>query len=57
MVHLGVARKIALTDLNLINDPLYYLGSIAPDAIHSRAGSSKIDKTKNHLRNELLPVK
>lgn len=52
MVHLGIARKIASTNINLINSPLYYLGSIAPDAIHSRVGSSKIDKTKTHIRND-----
>jgi hypothetical protein len=52
MVHLGVARKIASTNLKLVNHPSYYLGSIAPDAIHSRVGSSKIDKTKTHIRND-----
>lgn len=52
MVHLGVARNVALSNSKLINDSLYYLGSIAPDAIHSRIGSSKIDKCRAHIRSK-----
>lgn len=51
MVHLSVARKIALKNTKLIQNPHYYLGSIAPDAIHSRVNSSKLDKCRTHIRS------
>jgi hypothetical protein len=49
MVHLAVARKIT-KDFNKINNlSLYYLGAIAPDAIHMRKNQVPEDKQKSHL--------
>ncbi|MDD2269161.1 MAG: zinc dependent phospholipase C family protein [Eubacteriales bacterium] len=51
MVHLGVARN--LIDIFSINDlPSFYLGSIAPDAVHMRDNFCQDDKSISHMRNE-----
>lgn len=52
MVHLAVARKIALSYERLKDCPEYYLGSISPDAIHMRKNSSRNDKCMTHLKDE-----
>ncbi len=55
MVHLGVAYTIHKNEMfhNLDLSPSqrgqFYLGSIAPDAIHMRPGSSRMDKDMTHL--------
>ena len=50
MVHLGVAHL--LTETLAVRDPgSFYLGSIAPDAVHMRAGTYQSEwKLKSHLR-------
>lgn len=51
MVHLAIAVRLA----DAVQRPppaAFLLGSIAPDAIHMRAGSSRDDKRRTHL---LLP--
>lgn len=49
MVHLAVARKIISNFSEINNLPLYYLGAIAPDAIHMRKNQVPEDKQKSHL--------
>ena len=49
MVHLAVARKI-INDFNGINNlPSFYLGAIAPDAIHMSEKQGEEAKQKSHL--------
>jgi hypothetical protein len=48
MVHLAVSRRVR--ELNGIAvTPAYLLGSLSPDAIHMRAGSTRTDKDHTHL--------
>jgi len=48
MVHLAVAHALALSPA----DPGdYYLGALAPDAIHMREGWVRADKDRSHLRD------
>lgn len=49
MVHLAVAREYAKDKPELLHSPEFYLGSIAPDAIHMRKNSGKEDKDVTHL--------
>jgi hypothetical protein len=49
MVHLGIAKNIHESGFSLTEVPQYYLGSIAPDAIHMRSNSEKTAKSKTHL--------
>jgi len=56
MVHLSVANQIADSGrLNISDLPSFYLGNIAPDAIHMRDGWTYNDKVISHLgtRNAL----
>jgi hypothetical protein len=48
MVHLSVAHRL-VQDHGYPADPEFYLGSIAPDAIHERAGTDRKDKFAVHL--------
>lgn len=49
MVHLAVAKKI-INDFDRINNlSMFYLGAIAPDAIHMRENPVGEDKPKSHL--------
>ena len=51
MVHLCVA-KYFIDHTDMITDiPLFYLGSISPDAVHMRAGMVPADKSRSHLKN------
>jgi hypothetical protein len=47
MIHLSVALNIEKR-LNLKNNPLFFLGSISPDAIHMRTGTVREDKGRTH---------
>ena len=49
MVHLGIAKNIHDSGFSLTEVPQYYLGSIAPDAIHMRPTSEITAKNKTHL--------
>jgi len=53
--HLIIAREVLkLLPEGLIKDKGdYYTGSIAPDAIHSRAGFVRADKKRTHLRQNI----
>jgi hypothetical protein len=48
MVHLSVARRL-VERYGSPSSPAFYLGSIAPDAIHKRAGTGRADKFDVHL--------
>lgn len=48
MVHLGVAHRL-LQDHAIQDIPAFYLGNIAPDAVHCRPGSTREDKSACHL--------
>ncbi len=51
MVHLGVAKNLVnIFDIKEL--PSFYLGSIAPDAVHMREGFNPEDKRISHMRNE-----
>jgi len=52
MVHLAVAREYAHDAPMLLECPEFYLGSIAPDAIHMRENTGRMDKDITHLRRE-----
>lgn len=49
MMHLCIAFKIAEKTRIYNDDPLYFLGSISPDAIHMRENTSGTDKKITHL--------
>ena len=48
MVHLAVAVRVK-DKLKIEDDGAFYLGSIAPDAIHMREDASAEDKFKSHM--------
>jgi hypothetical protein len=48
MVHLGIAFQLAIP-LDRFPSPAFLLGSIAPDAIHTRAGADGVAKRIVHL--------
>jgi hypothetical protein len=48
MVHLSVAHRL-VERYGYPSTPAFYLGSIAPDAIHKRAGTDRADKFDVHL--------
>jgi hypothetical protein len=48
LVHFAIAHQLAQSD-PLALTPEFLLGSIAPDAIHLRAGSTRVDKNRTHL--------
>ncbi len=48
MVHLAVAVRVK-DKLKIEDDGAFYLGSIAPDAIHMREGASTEDKFRSHM--------
>ena len=52
ITHIAIADKIIelLGDKKFENIPLFYCGSIGPDAIHARPGFSREDKKRTHLR-------
>jgi hypothetical protein len=60
IIHLLAAKEWAKGRPELIDCPEYYLGAIAPDAIHARAGTGKDDKQRTHLSNhsrlDLRPI-
>jgi len=49
MVHFCTARGCVHDISKLIDCPLFYLGSISPDAIHMRTGADKLSKSITHL--------
>lgn len=53
ITHIAIADKIIelVGDEKFNNIPLFYCGSIGPDAIHARTGFSREDKKKTHLRD------
>jgi hypothetical protein len=55
MVHLAVSKKLINT-LNIANKGAFYLGSIAPDAVHTRPEFSYEDKVVSHLTNDNLEI-
>ena len=48
MVHLLLARVLE-EKLSIKDNDYFILGSIAPDAIHARAGSKRLDKYETHM--------
>lgn len=48
MVHPAVAVRVK-DKLKIEDDGAFYLGSIAPDAIHMREGASAEDKFRSHI--------
>lgn len=54
-VHLVIAREIIkqLPQGTIVNEALFYAGSIAPDAIHAREGFVRADKKHTHLRDDI----
>jgi hypothetical protein len=48
MVHLAVAHKVA-KNLSIADLPVYYLGSLSPDAVHIREGYNRAQKDISHL--------
>jgi hypothetical protein len=55
-VHLVIAREIIklLPKGTILDESLFYAGSIAPDAIHAREGFVRADKKHTHLRDDIL---
>ena len=51
MVHLSVAKKIVESGFEIKDLPLFYLGSISPDAIHMRENADRYAKKLTHLGN------
>jgi hypothetical protein len=51
MVHLSIAHRL-VERYGYPSSPAFYLGSIAPDAIHKRAGTDRRDKLDVHLIGE-----
>lgn len=51
IIHLLAAKEWAKGRPELIACPEYYLGAVAPDAIHARAGTNGDDKRRTHLDN------
>ncbi len=49
IIHLLVAHAWADGKEAYVENPSYYLGSIAPDAIHMREGTTRLHKTIMHL--------
>ena len=49
MVHLAIANKLTNTGLAISNLPLFYTGSICPDAIHMRPNAEFAEKMATHL--------
>lgn len=52
MVHLAVANELALRTGMPRDAALYYIGAIAPDGIHARAGATRDDKRRVHLGSD-----
>lgn len=52
ITHIAIADKIIelIGDERFDNIPLFYCGSIGPDAIHARPGFCREDKKRTHLR-------
>lgn len=55
IVHLGVAKNL-LDKIKVDNISSYYLGSIAPDAVHMRENSKREDKNTSHLHNTDIEI-
>ena len=55
MVHLLAARRFARERKSIFNCPEYYLGAIAPDAMHVRFKDDKSRKNEFHLGNWTEP--
>ena len=55
IVHLLAARKWATDKPGLFESPEFYLGAVAPDAIHVRYGNDKSRKNEFHLMNWTSP--
>ncbi|MGI6239629.1 MAG: hypothetical protein ACOYI5_08395 [Christensenellales bacterium] len=51
IIHLLAARAWARERPELADCPEFYLGAIAPDAVHVRAGVGKAEKQATHLGN------
>jgi hypothetical protein len=48
LVHFAIAHELAQVDPQALT-PAFLLGSIAPDAIHMRPGTTRADKNRTHL--------
>lgn len=55
MVHLGVAKKLS-DAMEISNKESFYLGVIAPDAVHMRESFKGEDKMLSHLYNTDLEI-
>ncbi len=51
IIHLLAAKEWAQGRPDLTACPEFYLGAVAPDAIHARAGTGGDDKLRTHLNN------
>jgi len=58
ITHLEIANNIGkkLKTGIIKNRALFYIGSIAPDAVHSKEDYQRIHKKKSHLRQEIADV-
>ncbi len=60
IIHLRAAKEWAKGRPDLIECPEFYLGAIAPDAIHACANAGKDDKLRTHLNNhgrlDMMPL-
>jgi hypothetical protein len=54
MVHLAIAVRLVVGK-SVASRPEFYLGSLAPDAIHMRDGTDRADKLRTHLRVQWNP--
>lgn len=52
VIHMWIAREFAKSYHHLHNDPNYYLGNIAPDAVLGRVGCNNEMKNKSHMLNQ-----
>ena len=50
--HMWIAREFAKNNQQLQNDPNYYLGNIAPDAVLGRVDCNDEMKNKSHMLNQ-----
>lgn len=52
IIHMWIARKFAKSYHHLYNDPNYYLGNIAPDAVLGGSGCNDKMKNRSHMLNQ-----
>lgn len=56
ITHMVVAREVMklLPEGSIADEGLFYLGTLAPDAVHAREGYIRADKKHTHLRDDIL---